>query len=82
MGCRGTFTGAYYQLVSNEGNGTLVGEPLVSTDVLVAGDMVTMGDGRICWPYVSMDWDLSGVVGWGYNPTNVTKISFACMSLD
>lgn len=82
MGCRGKFTGAYYQLVSNDGNGTLVGEPVVSTDVLVAGDMVTMNDGRICWPYVSMDWDLSSVVGWGYTPANVTKMSFACMSLD
>ncbi|KUI66656.1 hypothetical protein VM1G_02159 [Cytospora mali] len=82
MGCRGTFSGAYYQLVSNEGNGTLVGEPVVSKDVYVSGDMVTMNDGRICWPYVSMDWDLSGVVGWGYTSTNVTKMSFACMSLN
>ena len=82
MGCRGTFSGAYYQLVTNDGNGTLVGEPLVSNDVYVAGDMVTMSDGRICWPYVSMDWDLSGVVGWGYTPSNVTTMSFACMSLD
>ncbi|ROW06372.1 hypothetical protein VPNG_07525 [Cytospora leucostoma] len=82
MGCRGVFTGAYYQLVSKESNGTLVGEPLVSNDVFVAGDMVTMGDGRVCWPYVSMDWDLSGVVDWTYTPSNVTKMSFACISLN
>lgn len=82
FGCRGTFTGSYFQLVSGDGNGSAVGEPLVKQDVYVSGDMVTMNDGRICWPYVSMDWDLSGIVGWGYTSTNVTKMSFACVSLD
>lgn len=82
FGCRGTFSGAYYQLVSGSGNGSAVGEPLVKDNVYVSGDMVTMGDGRICWPYVSMDWDLSGIVGWGYTSSNVTKMSFACVSLD
>lgn len=84
FGCRGAFTGAYYQLVSNaaDGNGSAVGEPLVKDDVYVSGDMVTMGDGRICWPYVNMDWDLSGVVGWSYTSKNVTSMSFACVSLD
>lgn len=82
FGCRGTFSGAYYQLVSNTGNGTLVGEPLVKDDVYVSGDMVTMNDGRICWPYVNMAWDLSGIVGWGYTSSNVTTMSFACVSLD
>ncbi|KAF3762683.1 hypothetical protein M406DRAFT_25503, partial [Cryphonectria parasitica EP155] len=82
FGCRGTFSGAYYQLVTNTGNGTAVGEPLVKSDVYVSGDLVTMGDGRICWPYVNMDWDLDGIVGWTYTSTNVTKMSFACVSLD
>lgn len=82
FGCRGTFTGSYFQLVSGQGNGSAVGEPLVKDDVYVSGDLVTMNDGRICWPYVSMDWDLSGVVGWGSTSTNVTKMSFACVSLD
>lgn len=82
FGCRGTFTGSYFQLVSSTDSGTTVGTPVVRDDVYVSGDMVTMNDGRICWPYVSMDWDLSGIVGWGYTSSNVTKMSFACMSLD
>lgn len=84
FGCRGAFTGAYYQLVSNaaDANGSAVGEPLVKDDVYVSGDMVTMSDGRICWPYVNMDWDMSGVVGWSYTSKNVTSMSFACVSLD
>lgn len=76
MGCKGAFTGAYYQLVNN---GKKVGEPVKATDVFVAGDMVTMSDGRICWPYVAMDWKLDGPV---MNAASVTKMSFACMSLD
>lgn len=84
FGCRGTFSGSYFQLVSTSGstNGSAVGTPLVRDDVYVSGDMVTMNDGRICWPYVNMDWDLSGVVGWGYTSSNVTTMSFACVSLD
>lgn len=80
FGCRGTFTGASYQLVSSDG--TLVGDALVTKDVTVSGDLVTMPDGRICWPYVNQAWDLDGVVGWGYTSTNVTKMSFACLSAD
>ncbi|KAK2611500.1 hypothetical protein N8I77_004834 [Diaporthe amygdali] len=80
MGCRGKFTGSKFQLVTNDGSGTAVGEPITSTDVTVAGDLVTMSDGRICWPYVSMDWDLSSTVGYGAAST-VTKMSFACISL-
>lgn len=80
FGCEGTFTGSSYQLVSSDG--TLVGDALVTKDVTVSGDLVTMPDGRICWPYVNQAWDLAGVVGWGYTSTNVTKMSFACMSAD
>ncbi|KAF2256549.1 hypothetical protein BU26DRAFT_526916 [Trematosphaeria pertusa] len=76
MGCKGAFTGSYFQLVNN---GEKVGEPLKRMDVFVAGDMVTMSDGRICWPYVDMDWTLDGPV---MNPASVTKMSFACMNLD
>lgn len=79
FGCQGTFTGASYQLVSSDG--TKVGEPLVTKDVTVSGDLVTMNDGRICWPYVNQAWDLAGVTGWGFTSTKVTKMSFACVSL-
>lgn len=80
MGCRGTFTGSYFQLVNSEG--TAVGEPLKKTDVTVSGDLVTMNDGRICWPYVNMEWTLDEPVGWGYSSSNVTSMSFACISAD
>lgn len=80
MGCRGKFTGSKFQLVSNDGTAKAVGEPLSSTDVTVTGDLVTMADGRICWPYVSMDWDLSSPVGYGGSTTTTTKMSFACIS--
>ncbi|KAJ4365013.1 hypothetical protein N0V83_008629 [Neocucurbitaria cava] len=76
MGCKGAFTGSYFQLVNN---GEKVGTALKSMDVYVAGDMVTMSDGRVCWPYVDMDWTLDGPV---YNPASVKAISFACMGLD
>ncbi|KAJ5609911.1 hypothetical protein N7528_009177 [Penicillium herquei] len=76
MGCRGQFVGTYFQEVSSEG--TKVGDALTSTDVYVAGDMVTMSDGRICWPYVSMTWDLSEPVDYGTSSTT-KKMSFACM---
>ncbi|KAI5922571.1 hypothetical protein F4810DRAFT_673058 [Camillea tinctor] len=79
MGCRGTFTGSYFQLMAG---GAKVGEPVKSMDTFVAGDMVTMSDGRICWPYVSMDWKLDQAVGWDGPTDTTTKMSFACMNLD
>ncbi|KAI1874686.1 hypothetical protein JX265_004894 [Neoarthrinium moseri] len=78
MGCQGTFTGTRFQLVTN---GAKVGDALVETDTYVAGDMVTMSDGRICWPYVSMVWDLSSPVAYGGSTATTTSMSFACMSL-
>ncbi|KAF2002669.1 hypothetical protein P154DRAFT_520788 [Amniculicola lignicola CBS 123094] len=75
MGCQGAYTGSYFQQVQG---GEKVGTAVKATDVYVAGDMVTMADGRICWPYVSMAWKLDGPVN---NPASVTKMSFACMSL-
>ncbi|KAN0080784.1 hypothetical protein V8E54_003988 [Elaphomyces granulatus] len=77
MGCCGQFSGTYFQQVDSSGK--KIGQPLVSMDVYVAGDMVTMNDGRICWPYINMDWDLSGPVDEGFGPTT-TKMSFACMN--
>lgn len=74
MGCRGTFAGTKFQLVTS--SGTKSGTAITSEKVYVAGDMVTMSDGRICWPYVSMTWSLEG-------PTTGTagkKMSFACMT--
>lgn len=76
MGCKGAFTGAYYQLVKD---GKKVGTPFKSTNVYVAGDQVTMADGRVCWPYVDMAWKLDGPVS---NPASVEAISFACLSLN
>ena len=81
MGCSGQFTGSYFQQVDTDGNGTALGEPIVSQDVYVAGDMVRMPDGRICWPYVSMTWDLSKAVGAGLPTTTAKSMSFACLSL-
>ncbi|KAK5690981.1 hypothetical protein LTR17_025793 [Elasticomyces elasticus] len=81
MGCGGTFTGTYYQLVDNSGK--KVGQPLKSMDTYVAGDMVTLANGTICWPYVSMAWQLDQAVG-GYGgaaEAATKKMSFACMSL-
>lgn len=77
MGCKGTFTGTRFQLVTS---GAAVGEPLVETDTYVAGDMVTFSDGRICWPYVSMTWSLSEAVAYGGSTASTTSLSFACMS--
>ncbi|KZL84542.1 hypothetical protein CI238_05259 [Colletotrichum incanum] len=74
MGCRGAFAGTKFQMVGSDGK--KVGEVISSDDTYVAGDMVTMSDGRICWPYVAMDWKLDGPV----QGSPVSKISFACMS--
>ncbi|KAK6205973.1 hypothetical protein LQW54_008036 [Pestalotiopsis sp. IQ-011] len=78
MGCKGTFTGSRFQLVTD---GAKVGEPLVETDVYVAGDMVTLSDGRVCWPYVSMTWDLSEAVAYGGSTATTSSMSFACASI-
>lgn len=79
MGCRGDFSGTYYQLV--DGTGAKIGEPVQSLDSYVAGDMVTMGDGRVCWPYVDMEWRLDAVVR-SLPSSETTELSFACISLD
>ena len=78
MGCQGAFTGSYFQLVDSQGNGTAVGKPLVEQNVYVAGDIVRMADGRLCWPYVNMVWDLSQAQR---TATKSQKMSFACLSL-
>ncbi|KAG9581429.1 hypothetical protein KCU77_g11767, partial [Aureobasidium melanogenum] len=81
MGCQGEFGGTYFQLVNT---GEKIGQPIQSMDTYVAGDMVTMGDGRICWPYVNMTWRLDGTAGqYGSLPSSTTKqMSFACMSIE
>jgi hypothetical protein len=78
MGCRGTFAGTFFQQVDS--TGAKVGEAISSQDVYVAGDMVTMSDGRVCWPYVSMTWDLSQAVD-DSSSASTKKISVACLSL-
>ncbi|KAF6832255.1 hypothetical protein CMUS01_06995 [Colletotrichum musicola] len=74
MGCRGAFAGTKFQMVGSDGK--KLGEVVSSDDTYVAGDMVTMPDGRICWPYVTMDWKLDGP----QRGSEVSKMSFACMS--
>ncbi|PYH41106.1 uncharacterized protein BP01DRAFT_306765 [Aspergillus saccharolyticus JOP 1030-1] len=78
MGCEGKFAGTYFQQV--DATGKKVGDAFSSSDVYIAGDMVTMSDDRICWPYVSMEWDLSLVVYEADSSKFTKKISFACMS--
>ncbi|KAF2147637.1 hypothetical protein K461DRAFT_233974 [Myriangium duriaei CBS 260.36] len=79
MDCHGDFSGTYYQLIAD---GNKSGAPIRSTTSFVAGDMVTMSGGRICWPYVDMAWQLNNPVGqYSGTPAITTKqISFACMS--
>ncbi|KAF1960006.1 hypothetical protein CC80DRAFT_393587, partial [Byssothecium circinans] len=77
FGCEGAFSGSFFQLVNK---GEKVGEPVKKTDVYVAGDIVTMGTGKVCWPYVDMAWDLKASAG--RSNAAVSAISFACMSLD
>lgn len=78
MGCKGTFTGSFFQVISN---GEKVGPPVKSNKIYVAGDMVTMPDGKICWPYVNMDWRLDTVVR-SLPRTVSRRFSFACMGLN
>ncbi|KAI5201491.1 hypothetical protein E4T42_02283 [Aureobasidium subglaciale] len=80
MGCQGEYSGSYFQLVNK---GEKIGAPVKSMDTYVAGDMVTMTDGRICWPYVNMTWRLDQPAGaYGGLPSSTTKqISFACISV-
>ncbi|QDS69796.1 hypothetical protein FKW77_010407 [Venturia effusa] len=75
MGCYGTYAGTSFQVVDS--TGAKSGAVLTTKDVQVAGDMVTMSDGRICWPYVSMTWSLAQMA----TTSATTKaISFACIS--
>ncbi|KIM46992.1 hypothetical protein M413DRAFT_422596 [Hebeloma cylindrosporum] len=79
MGCSGTFTGSYFQQVDSTGK--KVGSPVSAMDVFVAGDIVNMGAGKLCWPYVDMTWDLSLPVDQGLPTTSTSKMSFACMTI-
>lgn len=75
MGCYGTYAGTSFQVVDS--TGAKSGAVLTTKDVQVAGDMVTMSDGRICWPYVSMTWSLAQMAA---TSTTTKAISFACIS--
>jgi hypothetical protein len=85
MDCQGTFNGTFFQLVDNAGK--KLGAPSSSMNVTVAGDMVTMPDSRICWPYMDMPWKLNGnpknngglVYPGGPPKPTYRKMSFACM---
>jgi hypothetical protein len=55
---------------------------LSADDVYVAGDMVTMSDGRICWPYVNMTWDLSQSIDDSSSSATGKKMSIACVGRD
>lgn len=80
MGCSGTFTGSYFLQVDNMGN--KLGSPISAMDVFVAGDIVNMGAGRLCWPYVDMVWDLSLPVDGGLPVTSTSEMSFACITIN
>lgn len=81
MGCKGTFTGSNFQQV--DATGVKVGAPLTAMDVFVAGDMVSMPNGQICWPYANVTWSLDAPSRQGNSaPVGaVQAMSFACMSL-
>jgi hypothetical protein len=78
MGCSGTFTGSYFLQVDSMGN--KLANPISAMDVFVAGDIVNMGAGNLCWPYVDMVWDLSLPVGGGLPITSTSVMSFACIT--
>lgn len=80
MECRDQYAGMFFHQVSP--NGRKTDDALMSTDVYVAGDMVTMADYRICWPYVSIDWDFSQAVGYGLASSIPKKMSVACMTVN
>jgi hypothetical protein len=80
MGCSGTFTGSYFQQVDNMGH--KLGSPISAMDVFVAGDIVNMGAGKLCWPYVDMAWDLSLLVDGGLPTTSTLEMSFACIDIN
>jgi hypothetical protein len=89
MDCMGAFSGTNFQLIDKEGK--KIGAPIVSMNVTVAGDMINMGDRRICWPYPDMPWKLEGsgknTGGWvtidpkaaSKPKPNVARMSFACL---
>ncbi|MBW0482195.1 hypothetical protein O181_021910 [Austropuccinia psidii MF-1] len=76
MSCNGTYSGTTYQLVNVQGSKS--GTSLIK-QIPVGGDMVTLTEGKICWPYVPTTWD--------YNTpktinTTVMSISVACAALN
>jgi hypothetical protein len=79
MGCSGTFTGSNFQQVNSMGE--KLGSPISAMDIFVAGDIVNMGAGKLCWPYVDMAWDLSSPVGEGPPITSTSTMSFACITI-
>ncbi|PWW73807.1 hypothetical protein C7212DRAFT_359635 [Tuber magnatum] len=74
LSCTGTFSGTFFQQVNSQGG--KVGEAISAKDVFVSGDMQRIEGKGLCWPYVSMEWDLSGPKDKG---TPVSFMSFACI---
>ncbi|KAF2768468.1 hypothetical protein EJ03DRAFT_120105 [Teratosphaeria nubilosa] len=79
FGCSGVFSGTYFQVVDKSGR--RVGEARREEKVFVAGDMATLVNGTVCWPFVNMDWRLDLPVDGGLPVTTTQKMSFACASL-
>lgn len=77
FGCSGTFSGSYFQLVDS--TGAKVGEPISSNDIYVAGDIVNIGD-KLCFPYVSMTWDLTTAIADEASGATYSKMSFGCVA--
>ncbi|KAK2625173.1 hypothetical protein QTJ16_005542 [Diplocarpon rosae] len=73
LGCTGTYAGTSFQIIDSAG--AKVGAAVTDPKVFVSGDMVNLGNDRVCWPYVDMTWDLSAPKDAG---PPVTQMSFAC----
>jgi hypothetical protein len=93
-GCQSnTYTGTRFQMVDSSGNS--IGEPLVSKDVFVSGDIAKVGS-KLCWPYVNMTWDSNKNASDAYGPSGawadmwdpntpirtLKKVSFACIAAE
>ncbi|CAH7671526.1 hypothetical protein PPACK8108_LOCUS6306 [Phakopsora pachyrhizi] len=72
LSCTGKYSGTSYVLVNSQGK--MQGKEIVE-QIPVSGDMVTMADGRVCWPYSPTTWSFQGPKG---APTLVNTLSIAC----
>ncbi|KAI8448838.1 hypothetical protein BY996DRAFT_327273 [Phakopsora pachyrhizi] len=72
LSCTGKYAGTSYVLVNSQGKKQ--GQELVE-QIPVSGDMVTMADGKVCWPYSPTTWSFEGPKE---GQTLVKTLSIAC----